>query len=982
MTQQQTVDRAEVGSRAVSGAIQLTPQLPLQLTSFVGRERDIGAVRQLLDGARLLTLTGAGGSGKTRLALEIAAREASAYTDGVAWVELAPVCDADIVPEAVAAAMLIREHSGRPALEALTAALREKSLLLLLDNCEHLVDACAPLAEKLLRECPRLRLLVTSREALGVPGEIAWMVPPLSLPPHGSLAPAEVARSEAGQLFVERAHDVVPGFTLSDSNAAAVAQICWRLDGLPLAIELAAARLRALSAAQVAARLDDRFRLLTGGSRTAIPRHQTLRATIDWSYTLLSPEERLLFDRLSVFDGPFSLEAAEAICACDPICADDVLELVSDLVEKSLVEALELGSAVRYRMLESVDQYGTERLAARGETGLLQRRHAEYFLAMAERAEPHLTGTERSSWLEPMKAEGDNFREALAWSRRADTELHLRLIGSLRMLWLTAGSYREALHWFRTAMELPGAAEPTRGRAAALLTAGALAAMQMENAAGRRWLEESLRLWREFGDARQASYAQLYLAATLFDVDLDAAITMLHAARSRFRSLGEAFGESIVLTALGVAMQSKGDLDGATARLEEAVGIARDLGIEHNTALPLQFLASSLSRRGELARPVALIKEALAALQRDPEYLYLSRALWALPAVLLRHGSSPEVVRLLGASEALRERIGAVLAGFDIDAYNEAVTAARAAVSADCFALAWAEGRSLDPQQAIELALGFDETGAISPVSVPHSSNAGSAAARNDAKPELCVRALGPLQIELWGQQLDPAEWRHARPRELLVHLLCHPEGRTRAQIGAALWPEASTAQVCNSFHVALHHLRKVLGRAEWVQHDRERYRINPGLRHEFDAALFETGLSDALREARAGQPAVQPLQAALSHYRGDFMAGEVVGDWHLDHRDRLRGLHVDGLLALGAALFAASRYEEAADVYVRITFNEDLHEDAYRRLMICRARTGQRARAMRHYQHLAALLREELQTEPEPATTHLFQRLQRGESI
>jgi predicted ATPase/DNA-binding SARP family transcriptional activator len=965
-------------------------RLPLQLTSFVGREQEIAAARRLLASSRLLTLTGAGGSGKTRLALEIAAREQPGYGQGVAWIELTAIADPALLPGTVASLLQIHEQPARSTSEALSESLRDRCVLLLLDSCEHLVDACAVLAEKLLRDCPMVRILATSREALGVPGEIAWLVPSLSLPLRRGDTPADVGQSEAGQLFVERARAVMPNFALCDANAAAVGQICRRLDGIPLAIELAAARLRALSPVQIAGRLDDCFRLLTSGSRLAIPRHQTLRAAIDWSYALLSVQERLLLDRLSVFAGSFSLDAAEAICAGGPISRDEVLDLISDLIEKSLVEVLVWTDVARYRLLESVDQYGTERLAAQGEAAELQRRHAEFFLALAEEAEPHLTGPRRSEWLEPMMAEADNFRAALAWSRDTDTELHLRLIGALRMLWLAWGSYREARHWFETALTLPGATEPTRGRAAALLTAGALAAMQMENAVARPWLEESERLWRHLGEARQESYAQIYLAATLFEVDLDSAIEMLRSARSRFRALDEPFGESICLTALGVAVQSGGDHQAATAALKEAVGIARAVGIEHNTALPLQFLASSLLHQGESEKPLLLLREAVAALRRDPEYVYLSRALWVLAAVLFRHGARLDGVRLLGAAEALRERIGAVVAAFDRAAYEETVTVARAALDGAAFAAAWAEGRRLDPEQAIELALGSDEAGSGAGSPAPAAPVAPAApqplvadtATTASAPAQLCVRALGPFELEREDTPLEPVDWRHARPRELFAYLLCFPQGRTREQIGAALWPEAAPTQVRNNFHVALHHLRKVLGNAAWIQHERDRYRLDPDLRYEFDAARFETEISDALREPRSAPPPVERLREALSLYRGDFLEGELVGDWHLEQRDRLRHLYVEGLMMLGGALFDEARYAEAAEVYQRVIVKDDLREDAHRRLILCRARLGERAHAMRHYQGLLQLLDVELETTPEPATVELFERLQRGESI
>src|SRR5690242_18813438 len=364
---------------------------PAQLTSFIGREREIAALHELVQGTRLVTLTGAGGSGKTRLALEVASRlrAAGQYPDGVAWVELAPLSNPELVPHHVADALGVRRDGIRAAGDALLEALRDWDALLVLDNCEHLVEACARLAEALLRGCPRLRIMATSREALGLAGERAWLVPALALPAVAAGKPvtrAAAAESEAIRLFVERTQAVRPSFELRDDNVAPIAHICRRLDGLPLAIELAAARARVLDPQQIAARLDDVFGLLTAGGRTADPRQRTLRGTIEWSHALLTEPERILFRRLAVFAGGFTLDAAEAIAAAAPIAAADVLDLLSGLVDKSLVLLETEAVEARYRMLETMRQFARERLEEAGEAAELGRRHALFFLARAETA--------------------------------------------------------------------------------------------------------------------------------------------------------------------------------------------------------------------------------------------------------------------------------------------------------------------------------------------------------------------------------------------------------------------------------------------------------------------------------------------------------------------------------------------------------------------------------------------------------------------
>src|SRR5947208_2831528 len=365
---------------------------PAQLTSFIGRERETAAVQELLQSTRLLTLTGAGGSGKTRLALEVASRLGAGgrYPDGIAWVELAPLANPELVPHHVADTLGVRRDGIRAAGDALLEALRDWEALLVLDNCEHLVEACARLAEALLRGCPRLRVMATSREALGISGERAWLVPALALPAVEAGKPvtrAVAAAREAIRLFVERTQAVRPSFELREDNVAAIAHICRRLDGLPLAIELAAARARVLDPQQIAARLDDVFGLLSSGSRTAAPRQRTLRATIEWSHALLTEPERILFRRLAIFAGGFTIEAAETVAAGGTIAAADVLDLLSGLVDKSLVSLETEAPEARYRMLETMRQFAREQLEQAGEAAELGRRHALFFLARAEAEE-------------------------------------------------------------------------------------------------------------------------------------------------------------------------------------------------------------------------------------------------------------------------------------------------------------------------------------------------------------------------------------------------------------------------------------------------------------------------------------------------------------------------------------------------------------------------------------------------------------------
>src|SRR5215212_1423649 len=443
--------------------------LPFQLTSLVGRRREIAKVEDMITEARLLTLTGPGGSGKTRLALAVAAEvvaEVEDYEDGAWLVELGSLSDPELVLQAVASVLGAREAPGSPLLETLSDHLRSRSMLLVLDNCEHLVGACASLTEALLRSCPNLSILATSREALGVTGETLFAVPPLSLPdPRRLPAPEGLTRYESTGLFVERARAVKQDFALAEGNAMAVAQVCYRLDGIPLAIELAAARIRVLSVGQISSRLDDSFRLLTGGGRSALDHHRTLRTAMDWSHELLSEEEKALFGRLSVFAGGFVLEAAEAVCAGDGLEGGEVLDLLASLVDKSLVLFEERARETRYRLLETVRQYAAEQLEESGAETEVRRRQADFFVGLAERAAPELKGHEQVAWLGCLETEHDNLRTAMRFLLdRGHTEAVSRLAWAL---WFFLRAHGHQGEWYRYTGEALEEGEPPprrRGR--------------------------------------------------------------------------------------------------------------------------------------------------------------------------------------------------------------------------------------------------------------------------------------------------------------------------------------------------------------------------------------------------------------------------------------------------------------------------------------------------------------------------------------
>ncbi|MBV9851285.1 MAG: tetratricopeptide repeat protein, partial [Armatimonadetes bacterium] len=569
--------------------------LPPQGTSFVGREREVGEVRALLATRRLLTLTGAGGAGKTRLALRTASSLLEEFPGGLWLVELAPLADAALVPQAVVQALGVREEAGTPLSRTLAAWIGDNRLLLILDNCEHLTDACAALAAELRCACPHLHILATSREPLRVAGEQVYPVPGLSLPDtRRPTTPQTLSEVESVRLFVERTRLVRPDFAVMDANAPAVAQVCWRLDGLPLAIEMAAARVRAMAVEEVMAGLDDRFRLLTGGSRSAPPRHQTLRALIDWSYELLNEPEKILLRRLSVFAGGCILEAAERVCAGTGVAGWEVLDLLTSLVDKSLVIFEDQSSGTgRYRLLETVRQYGAERLEESGEAEEVRRRHTLFYLALAEEAAPHLTGYDPVAWLTHLDAEHENLRAALEWclGDGGDTEAALRLCSSLVEFWHRRGYLTEARQWLGRALARLTDAPP-EARAGALSEAARAACEQSDYQAARGLYEQALSIQRERGDAHGIADNSDALGWTLYNLgDLAAARALFEQCLALGRERQEPRIVLQALTSLGDWEEDRNEHAAARALYQEALEVANELGVGQATITALRGLA-------------------------------------------------------------------------------------------------------------------------------------------------------------------------------------------------------------------------------------------------------------------------------------------------------------------------------------------------------------------------------------------------------
>jgi len=579
-------------------SLEATPNnLPLQVTSFIGRERELADIKRLLGDARLLTLLGMGGLGKTRLSLQVSADMLEKYPDGVWFVDLAPIKDPSLVPNVAAQVLGVREEPGKAITQTLCDHVKDRKLLLVIDNCEHLVSACASLADALLRGAPELRILTTSREALHIRGEQTYPVLPLAAPDRKAGLDV-LLRSEAVQLFLERARLQRPSFTLTDRDAPAMAEICARLDGIPLALELAAARMRSLSIGEINTRLQDRFKLLTGGSRVALERQQTLRALVSWSYDLLREQEQMLLDRLSVFAGGFNLQAAEAVCSAEPLAPDDVIDLLDSLVEKSLVMVDQDDGASRYGLLETIREFAREhltqrydmqatirefaqeRLVDRDDVAATARRHCNFFLELAKAARAEFQGPQQAEWTRCLEVELDNMRAAIALALAGGVEavIAVKFEVALMRFRTLRGYSREARNNIRAALLLPGIQEPNVARAHALYVGGALAMRQSDRVEASAMLTECLAIRRGLGVPRETAAILSTLATLQLQQDDTAGARVYQEeAIAIFRELGDRVGEAIGLQNLGEISVREADEINARSFFEQCLAIAQDI---------------------------------------------------------------------------------------------------------------------------------------------------------------------------------------------------------------------------------------------------------------------------------------------------------------------------------------------------------------------------------------------------------------------
>ncbi len=715
----------KIVERAITPRVQHKSNLPVPLTSFIGRTRELAEICAQLERARLVTLTGVGGGGKTRLAIQAAHEIATDFPDGAWFIDLAPITETTNIASTCAAVLGLREQADTNTGELLFEYARDKTFLLVLDNCEHLHNACATFAQTILQSAPRVRILATSREPLNVLGEALIVVPPLSLPDAEHPTFEKVAHSDAAQLFIARASFILPTFSLNQNNLQAIAQICRRLDGIPLAIELAAARVRTLSPQQIAARLDDALAVLTRGSSNLPPRHQTMRAVLDWSDALLSEQERVLFRRLAVFAGGFTLEAAEKICGDGEmermrdreqealyhsitlsLHPSSILDLLSNLIDKSLVMVNESDGEMRYRMLEPLREYAREKLAAANETDKIAVRHLAYFMELAECAEPEFTGAEQGAWHKRLEAEHDNVRAALSWHAQTQEqiEMQLRLAGALWRFWYARGHIVEGQRFLTNALA-QGEPTATIARANAYAGLGSLAWLRGEYEQCIQWHEQALAISRELGDLSGAALALDNIAGALIhQTKYEKAQEYLEESLELARGLQDHLLLTFIWMTWGEMERYRGDYAKAQALGKAAHAAAiRAQHVQH-IALALNNLGLVATRQGNFTRAIELHRESLEMYRTGGEIRFVPECLEGLAAALDASGDSNKAAILLGASEALRASIDLPIPQIDRPDYERVLASVRAHLN-ETFSSAWAEGRAMTMEQAMDLAI-------------------------------------------------------------------------------------------------------------------------------------------------------------------------------------------------------------------------------------------------------------------------------------
>lgn len=1049
----------------MSAALQ---NFPLPSTRFIGRTSELETLAQRIQHTRIVTLVGTGGCGKTRLALESAAHVAGQFSDGAYFIDLAPLNDAAFIPATVAAALGIRDQAEQSSRETVFHALAEKNLLLVFDNCEHLLGACAEFVAALRDTCPRVTVLATSRAALEIPNEIAF-----------ALAPLETR--DALELFADRAHHASAAFQRDAQNENAIAEICARLDNLPLAVELAAARVKMLAPAQIAARLDARFQLLKNQNAEAPTRQSTLRALLDWSDELLSDAERALFYTLGVFAGSFDLEAVENVSSGTENLVIDTLTL---LAEKSLLVVEPNANETRYRLLETLREYAREKLRAGNAWEHAQQKHLAYYLHFAERAQAQLTTSLQVEWTKRLDGEQDNLRAAMQFALdSAQLESGLRLANALWRYWNTRGHFYEGKRWFdallahdvqhvsasvraqalfsigaltyrlgeleraqqlgeaaldaqralrdtagmvltlnllgivtsdrgeyaraeafhHEALTLRRAANDQWGMTASLNNLGLAARAQGKFAQAREYYAESLESKRALSSqpdiaiglnnlgeiellsgnyARAASlvHESVALCKTLGD-DLTLAIALLNlsvaeralgnesAARALnvellelTRRIGDVQDEAMALVNLADLARDKNDLAHAATQYERAVSLLRRAQDRRIISYALNGLGVVRRMQGDLLTAAQQHHEALEIYQRAQNRLGIAETLEGLAGVALAWNEPTRALEWLGAARALRDEMETPAYPFDQNILDEIETRARHPLGEGAAAEALQRGRT----QTLETLFAAVDAWYARATQIEIANT----------PRELELFAFGETRVFRNGELLNSKAWRYAKAREIVFYLLAR-DAVTKEQLALDLYPDASPAQLRSTLHRVLHHARAALGKSDWILFQDEQYSFHRALSYAYDVERFAQALAEA-NARKNGDAYLAALQRAVNLYDGDFLP-DVESEWVVTERATRREQFLDAAIKLGQGFYDAARYADAGAVYEKILAHDKWNEDAHRARMHCFAKTGDVPRALRQYEMLKQILRDDFQTEPSRETKLLYEKLKRG---